>query len=368
METRRTAVVTGATSGIGSAFAERFARDGFDLLLTGRRAAVLRTTASGLARRFGVTVTPLVAELSDGKDLAALVRRVRGLPRLDALVSNAGFGIGLPFSEAPLGDQLRMIDVHLGAAVRLVHAALGRMRQQGSGTIILVASMAAFLPLPKSAVYCGTKAFLHAFAEAIAMENRDSGLRVQSLCPGLVDTDFHRRNVRRQEPRSRGLVRWTTPGRVVETSMRDLARGRLLCIPGFWNRVGYVLVRLMPRGVYARLGAGPGVSADSIRGRGVVMDERSLHAYARVLLRAGVNLQPGQNLLLRCNPAQRECMLAVAEEAYRAGADRAVRHPRCPPHAHPGRSSRSPLAGLRARPRAPRAAELPGRGLGAALP
>jgi uncharacterized protein len=256
VEPRRTALVTGATSGIGRAFAERFARDSFDLIITGRRAPLLKKLAAGIEKRFGVAVTPVLAELSAAKDVAALVRRIGRLPRLDALVSNAGFGIGLPFTGAPLEGQLRMVDVHVTAAVRLLHAALARMRHQGSGTVILVASMAAFLPLPNSAVYCGTKAFLHTLAEAIAIENRDRCIRVQSLCPGLVDTDFHRRSGRRQEPRSRGLVRWTTPERVVEKSMRDLARGRLLCIPGFWNRAGYVLVRLMPRRLYARLARG----------------------------------------------------------------------------------------------------------------
>lgn len=252
---RRTACVTGATSGIGRAFAERLARDGFDLILTGRREALLRKLASGLARQFGVSVTPLVAELSTRGDVAGLVRRIGRLPRLDMLVSNAGFGIGLPFAEAPVDAQAGMVDVHVSAALRLFHAALARMRAQGSGAVILVASMAAFLPLPRSAVYCGTKAFLHAFAEAVAIEEAGRGIRVQSLCPGLVDTDFHSRNRRRLEPRSRGLVRWTTPERVVEASMRALARGRVLCIPGFWNRVGYVLVRLVPRGLYARLAA-----------------------------------------------------------------------------------------------------------------
>jgi uncharacterized protein len=256
VEPRRTALVTGATSGIGRAFAERFARDGFDLIITGRRAPQLKRLAAGIGKRLGVAVTPVLAELSAAKDVDALVRRIEQLPRLDALVSNAGFGIGLPFAGAPPEGQMRMVDVHVAAAVRLVHAALARMRHQGSGTVILVSSMAAFLPLPNSAVYCGTKAFLHAFAQAIAIENRDRCIRVQSLCPGLVDTDFHQRNRRRRRPQSRGLVRWTTPERVVEKSMRDLARGRPLCIPGFWNRVGYVLVRLMPSRMYAGLARG----------------------------------------------------------------------------------------------------------------
>jgi hypothetical protein len=250
---RRTALVTGATSGIGRAFADRLARDGFNLILTGRRRPLLQSLAARIRREHAVAVTSVIAELSSQEDLAALARRIHRLPRLDVLVSNAGFGIGLPFAEAPVDRQAAMVEVHVSAAVRLVHAALAHMKRRGSGSIILVASMAAFLPLPRSAVYCGTKAFLHTFARALAIECRGTGIRVQSLCPGLVDTDFHARNRRR--PADRGLVRWTTPERVVVASMRDLSRGRLLCIPGFWNRVGYLLVRLMPSNLYAVLAA-----------------------------------------------------------------------------------------------------------------
>jgi short-subunit dehydrogenase len=261
MEACRLALVTGATSGIGRAYAERFAHDGFDLIITGRRKAALGQLAAGLKERCGVQVTAVIAELSQEKDVAALVRRVQRLQRLDALVNNAGYGTGLPFRAAAVEDHLKMVAVHVTAAMRLIHAALPRMAERRSGTIITVASLAAFLPLPNSAVYCGTKAFLDILTESIAMEVAGLGIRVQSLCPGLVDTDFHRRNARRRragrterrlEVRSSGLVRWATAEQVVERSFRDLARGRVLCIPGFWNRVGFFLVRLMPRRLYAR--------------------------------------------------------------------------------------------------------------------
>jgi short-subunit dehydrogenase len=259
MKKRTTALVTGATSGIGRAFAERLARDGHDLVLTGRRRIELRRLASDIRHSTGVRVTPLIVELSREKDVAALVRRIRSLEGLDVLVSNAGYGIGLHFRQASVEEQLAMVGVHVSAALRIMHAALPAMVKRGSGTIIAVASLAAFLPLPKSAVYCGTKAFLNAFTQSLAMEVRKHGIRVQSLCPGLVDTDFHRRNARRQQVRNRGLIRWATAEQVVERSFRDLARGRVLCIPGFWNRIGIRLVQpgaggafpFMPRRLYA---------------------------------------------------------------------------------------------------------------------
>ena len=259
MGQRRTALITGATSGIGRAFAERLARDGHDLIITGRRRVELQALATGLAKRAGVSVTPLIVELSREKDVASLVHRIEGLEGLDALVSNAGYGIGLPFGQVPIEEQLRMVAVHVNAALRLVHAALPAMVRRKSGSIVIVASLAAFLPLPRSAVYCGTKAFLNSFTQSLALEVRGLGIRVQSLCPGLVDTDFHpalpahflRRNVRRTEASNRGIIRWATAEQVVERSFMDLARGRVLCIPGFWNRVGVRLVQLTPRRLYA---------------------------------------------------------------------------------------------------------------------
>jgi len=106
-------------------------------------------------------------------------------------------------------------------------------------------------------VYCATKAFLNSLAESIAMEVRGLGIRVQSLCPGLVRTDFHGRTKKpangARETRNRGIIRWMSSEQVVERSFRDLARGRVLCIPGFWNRVGFIAVTLMPRKLYSRI-------------------------------------------------------------------------------------------------------------------
>jgi short-subunit dehydrogenase len=204
--TRKLAVVTGATSGIGRAF----------------------------------------TELSNEREVAGLVRRVEKLERVDVLVSNAGYGSGLAFQEAPIDDHLKMVAVH-------VTAALPGMVARRQGKIVTVASLAAFLPLPGSAVYCATKAFLNSLAESIAMEVRGLGIRVQSLCPGLVRTDFHGRTKQRAEPPNRGIIRWMSSEQVVDRSFRDLARGRVLCIPGFWNRVGFVAAKLMPRKLYSRL-------------------------------------------------------------------------------------------------------------------
>jgi len=254
---RKLAVITGATSGIGRAFAERLARDGYDLLVTGRRASVLRGLAAALAKETGARVTTVIAELSNEKEVSALVRRIEKLERIDVLVSNAGYGSGLAFRQAPIDDHLKMVAVHVNAALRLAHAVLPGMAARREGTIVIVASFAAFLPLPGSAVYCATKAFLNSLAESIAIEVGGLGIMVQSLCPGLVRTDFHGRTKRwanrASESRDRGIIRWMSAEQVVDRSFKDLARGRILCIPGFWNRVGFMAVKLIPRKLYVRI-------------------------------------------------------------------------------------------------------------------
>jgi short-subunit dehydrogenase len=251
------AVITGATSGIGRAFAERLAREGYDLLVTGRRATVLRGLAAALAKETGARVTTVIAELSDARDVAGLVRRVEKLERIDVLVSNAGYGSGLAFRQTPVDDHLRMVAVHVNAALRLAHAVLKGMVARREGTIVIVASLAAFLPLPGSAVYCATKAFLNSLAESIAMEVSGLGIKVQSLCPGLVRTDFHGRTKRwanrSSESRDRGFIRWMSAEQVVDRSFKDLARGRVLCVPGFWNRVGFIALKLIPQRLYSRI-------------------------------------------------------------------------------------------------------------------
>jgi short-subunit dehydrogenase len=210
-----------------------------------RKLAVVTGATSGIGRAF--------AELSNEREVAGLVRRVEKLERVDVLVSNAGYGSGLAFKQAPIDDHLKMVAVHVTAALRLAHAVLPGMAARRQGKIVTVASFAAFLPLPGSAVYCAMKAFLNSLAESIAMEVGGLGIRVQSLCPGLVRTDFHGRTKQRAEPPNRGIIRWMSAEQVVDRSFRDLARGRVLCIPGFWNRVGFVAAKLMPRKLYSRL-------------------------------------------------------------------------------------------------------------------
>ena len=240
-------LVTGATSGIGEAYARELSRRGFRLILTGRREAELRAVAHAIGPE---RVELRLLELSDNAALDALVEACRGR-QIDVLVNNAGFGIDKPFLRSAFADDQRMERVHVAAPMRLIHA-LGRgMVDRGKGAIVNVASLAAFMPLPRSASYSATKAFLRTFSESLAMELRHTGVRVQVLCPGFTRTHFHAAlHIPERELRNRLIVRWMSAEAVVRASIRALTADRVVCVPGFWNRVLRRVVPAIPRRLF----------------------------------------------------------------------------------------------------------------------
>lgn len=249
---RRLAVITGATSGIGAAFARALAGRGYELLLTGRRREVIEQVAAGVREAHGVSVEVVIADLADLAQLARLEERVRTAAGLSMLINNAGFGNRTPFLEDSVESQLAMLRVHAEVAVRLCHAAVPRLAAaRGGGAIINVASIAAFLPYPSSHLYSATKMFLVRFSEALAMSVRDQGIRVQALCPGLTHTDFHGRlGLVREAQRSRGLRRWMSAERVVARSLAALERGTVVCVPGALNRLMVAAASIAPKRIY----------------------------------------------------------------------------------------------------------------------
>lgn len=238
------ALITGASSGIGAEFARQLAGLGHDVILHGRHLERLSALATDLSRAHSIAAEPLGADLANEEGIAAVVARITALPRLDLLVNNAGFGIGGAFARADVLGQAAMLNVHMVAPMLLSHAALPRMTARGSGGIINVASLAAFMALPGSANYCATKAYLVVFSQALAAEVRPRGLRVQALCPGFTITEFHDRPDQGGFDRRR--LPWFLRGSaqaVVGASLRGLERGQVICVPGFLNRLILCLAR-----------------------------------------------------------------------------------------------------------------------------
>lgn len=250
---RQTALITGATSGIGKAFAERFAAMGYDLILTGRRKQIITEVARKLKKTFGIGVTVIIAELTHEKGISAVVSAIKKADRLSVLVNNAGYGIEGLFKNLHVQEHLDMMTVHMSAPMRFMHAALPGMIEQKNGIIINVASLGAFAPAPINGIYGGTKSFLIVLTESIHMEVRHHGVRVQALCPGFTHTDLHSKmGVEKKLNKRKGVV-WMSPERVTGISLKYLEKEKIVCIPGFTNKILYGLTRFIPRWLYYRM-------------------------------------------------------------------------------------------------------------------
>lgn len=233
-----TALVTGASSGLGAAFSRALASQGYGLILVARREERLTALAAELRDHHHVSAEPLVADLASPSGVELVEARIAELPTLDLLVNNAGFGTTGTFADVRLGKHLDMIHVHVVASVRLCHAALPGMIARGSGGIINVSSVAAVMPQGGHVTYCATKAYLRVFSETLRTELKGTGVQVQALVPGFTYTEFH------DQPELEGFDRsqvpealWMSAERVVEASLKALGRDRGVCIPGFRNRV-----------------------------------------------------------------------------------------------------------------------------------
>lgn len=241
-----TVVITGATSGIGKAFALEYARKGFDLILTGRRRDELQHVADTLSRHYPIKAGIFAGDLSDPSNRNALSSMIENTGIIDVLINNAGFGIDRPFYGNSLDDIRSMINTHVLATTELTHAVLPGMMRRRKGTIINVSSLVVFTPALTRCLYFSTKSFVHCFTEALSMEMHPYGIKVQSLCPGLTRTDFHRDMKEEEKKKKFKLLDFACPEKVVSHSLKTLESGSVTCIPGLMNKLLYMLARLLP--------------------------------------------------------------------------------------------------------------------------
>ncbi|MCA2220388.1 SDR family NAD(P)-dependent oxidoreductase [Nonomuraea aurantiaca] len=235
-----TALITGATAGIGAAFARRLAADGFSLVLVARDEARLGEVAGQLKLRYGVSVESLPADLATDDGLTRVEARLRD--GVDLLVNNAGFGHAGRFLEVPVEDELRMLKVHCEAVLRLTLAALPGMRERDRGAVINVASVAAFFV---HGTYSASKAWVVNFSEATAAELGHPRVKVMALCPGFVRTEFHDRAYM-DTSHIPGFL-WLKADNVVNAAMRDLALGKRVSIPDLRYKAVVAIGRFVPR-------------------------------------------------------------------------------------------------------------------------
>ncbi|MEV7971093.1 SDR family oxidoreductase [Sphaerisporangium sp. NPDC088356] len=246
-----TALITGATAGIGAAFARRLAADGFSLVLVARDEKRLTTAASELHRRYGVAAEVLAADLATGEGITTVEERLR--EGVDLLVNNAGFGHSGADLDVPVTDELTMLRVHCEAVLRLTMAALPAIRARGRGGVINVASVGAFFP---QGTYSASKAWVVTFSESLALRIPEPRVRVMALCPGFVRTEFHERAAI-DTSGIPGFL-WLSADRLVGSAMRDFARGVPVSVPDPRYKVIAAIARYVPRGVVTRVSAGIG--------------------------------------------------------------------------------------------------------------
>ncbi|MGE3286039.1 MAG: SDR family NAD(P)-dependent oxidoreductase [Pseudonocardia sp.] len=248
-----TALITGASSGIGAAFVRRLVRDGRDVVLVARDEQRLEQAATA-ARAAGVTAEVLVADLAVHRDRERVARRLAdpdAVP-VDLLVNNAGFSMHAAVTVADPADLERQLDVNVRAVLRLCRAAAPGMVSRGRGAIVNVSSVAGFLA--GSSVYGADKAWVTTFTEALAASLAGTGVRAMALCPGYVRTEFHARAG--IDPGRRVGPLWLDADRVVADCLTDLARGRVVSVPSLQYKALVALLDVAPRPLQRRLTGG----------------------------------------------------------------------------------------------------------------
>lgn len=246
-----TALVTGASAGIGAAFARRLAADGYDLVLVARRREVLETLAGQLRQTSSVAVEVVAADLADRAGVQRVADRLADSARpVDLLVNNAGLGLSGSFLARRIEDEEGMLDVLVRAPLVLTHAALPPMIARRHGAVLNVSSTAGFFP---RGTYGAAKAWLTSFTEGLAPLVAGTGVQVVAVCPGPVHTDFHSSGG--IDPDGYPEFSWLTAEQVVTDALHGLARGRVLTVPSPLWKVIVGAARVAPRALLRRYGS-----------------------------------------------------------------------------------------------------------------
>lgn len=247
----RTALITGATEGLGAAFARQLAAQGYDVVLVARTRERLAEVCADLTARHQITATALPADLATDEGCAAVESRLRTAP-VDLLVNNAGFSLNKSFLRSTVADEVRLLRVNVEAVMRLTLAVLPAMVEQRRGDVINVSSVAGFFAVMPGSTYPATKAWVTNFSQSVARSVRHKGVRVMALCPGFVRTQFHQRA---------GIDASALPGwawldadRVVRDALADLRGGAEISVPDWKYKLAVAAGRYAPAALLRRVG------------------------------------------------------------------------------------------------------------------
>ena len=245
-----TALVTGATAGIGESFTRLLAQEGYDLVLVARDSARLQERAKSLETKYQIKTEVLSADLADPEQLALVAERLSSpINPIEVLINNAGFGIKDSFLKSKIEDEIQLIDVLAKAPMQLMHAALTQMLVRDSGVIINVSSVASFIA---GGTYSAAKSYLTVHTESLHTELANTNIKISALCPGFTRTEFHQRG----KMKMTGLPNfmWLDADRVVRDSWRAAQARRVICIPGWQYKILATIAIFGPRPLVRKLG------------------------------------------------------------------------------------------------------------------
>jgi hypothetical protein len=243
----KTALITGASSGIGRAFAGVFAEKGFDLILVSRRRDRLEVLAKALSSQWGITARAFPADLSDPETPRRIYEKLSVEHiKIDALINNAGYAITTPFSEAPWNIHADFLHVLLTSVTRLCHLFLPGMKENGYGRIINVGSILAFMTGINGDLYYGAKSFLLRFSQALAAELYGTGVHVTALCPGFTKTELHQVTGIQEEVKRLPGFMWMDADAVARQGYDAVMKGKSVYINGLINRFIVAMMIIIP--------------------------------------------------------------------------------------------------------------------------
>lgn len=247
-----TALVTGATAGLGAEFARQLAADDYNLVLVARDTQRLERIAAELSGKHGVSVEVISADLVTADGCAVVAKRIEDRDHpVDLLVNNAGFGMYKVFGSAAVEDEERQLDLNVRAVLRLSRSAVRAMTGRGSGRIVNVSSVSAFVPRGSNATYAASKAWVTMFSEALSVQLKGSGVTVTAICPGFTRTEFHERASADMSHVPERM--WLSAEDVVREGLADAFDGKPVSVPTRQYRRLVLLTRLVPRAVLRRV-------------------------------------------------------------------------------------------------------------------
>ena len=244
------ALVTGATAGIGAAYAELLAKAGFDLVLVARDLPRLNTVANNLKKSYKIKVETIKADLTKPMQLANVEKRLANAAKpIEVLINNAGFGIKDSFLDSELKREQELLDVLVTAPMRLTHAVLPLMVKRNSGIVVNVSSIASWIA---GGTYSSAKSYLTVFSEYLNNELKGTKVKVSALCPGFTRTEFHQRG----KMRMTGLPNfmWLDANKLVAKSWSDAQKNKAVSVPGFQYKTLAIIAQYAPRPLVRKIG------------------------------------------------------------------------------------------------------------------